>query len=101
MPKLKNSLNYSARTIRSRRTLNKYNNKTMNREYVFPLIVGVILGALVMIFWQFNARLNNISTGVVQLDKATVQNTKTVGNIVNFINKSTKGNTPTGSTSKK
>ncbi len=98
-----NNTKHSTRVISSRRTFNKYNNKTMNREYVFPLIVGVILGALVMIFWQFNARLANISAGVVQLDQATVRNTKTVGNIVNFINKSTKGNTPVsaGTTSKK
>ena len=93
--------NYSTRTISSRRTLNKTNYKFMNREYVFPLIVGVILGALVMIFWQFNARLVNISVGVGQLDKATVQNTKTIGSIVNFINKSNKGNAPSGTTTKK
>ena len=42
-----------------------------------------------MIFWQFNARLNNIGTGVVQLEQATAQNTKTVGDIVSFINQAT------------
>ncbi|MFA6995573.1 MAG: hypothetical protein WC249_04215 [Patescibacteria group bacterium] len=66
----------------------------MKREFVFPLVVGLILGALVMIFWQFNARLNNIAVGVTQLDQATAQNTKTVGDIVTFINNATQKNAP-------
>jgi len=61
----------------------------MKREFVFPLVVGVILGALVMIFWQFNIRLNNVASGVVQLEQATSQNTKTVSEIVTFINNAT------------
>lgn len=73
--------------INSQRTIN--NNTTMKREFVFPLVVGIILGGLIMIFWQFNARLNNIGTGVVQLEQATAQNTKTVGDIVSFINQAT------------
>jgi len=69
----------------------------MKREFVFPLVIGLILGALVMIFWQFNSRLNNINTGVTQLDQATAQNTKTVGDIVTFINNATqKAGAPAG-----
>jgi len=52
MPRpLNSNLSTSAGIISSRRSLNNYNNnKTMKREFVFPLIVGLILGALVMIF---------------------------------------------------
>lgn len=64
-------------------------NNIMKRELVFPLVVGVILGAFLMLFWQFNARLNNIAAGVSQLSQATSQNTQTVNDIVNFINNAT------------
>jgi len=70
----------------------------MKREFVFPLVVGIILGALVMIFWQFNARLSNIAAGVVQLETATSQNTKTVGDIVTFINNATGQKAPAATT---
>lgn len=86
---IKNNLKSSIENLGSRRELNK---NTMKREYVFPLIVGVILGGLVMIFWQFTARLNNITNLVAQLDQATAQNTKTVNDIVAFINQATAGN---------
>lgn len=58
----------------------------MKREFVFPLIVGVILGGLVMIFWQFNTRLNNAANAMAQIEAAVSQNTKTVSDIVTFIN---------------
>jgi hypothetical protein len=61
----------------------------MKREFVFPLIIGLILGALVMIFWQFNARLDSVNTAMAQLEQASAQNTKTVGQIVDFINSAT------------
>jgi predicted negative regulator of RcsB-dependent stress response len=64
----------------------------MRREIVFPLILGLILGALVMIFWQFNARLNNELAATAQLEQATAQNTKTVNDIVAFINQATGAN---------
>jgi hypothetical protein len=61
----------------------------MKREFVFPLLVGVIAGALLMILWQFNARLNNVAAGVVQLEQATAQNSKSVSDIITFINNAT------------
>lgn len=64
----------------------------MRREFVFPLIIGVILGVLVMIFWQFSARLSNASAALVQLQQATAQNTKTVTDVVAFINQATGAN---------
>jgi hypothetical protein len=65
---------------------------TMKREFVFPLVVGLILGGLLMMFWQFNARLNNASVALSQLEQATAQNTKTVTDIVAFINQATGAN---------
>lgn len=64
-------------------------NNIMKRELVFPLVVGVILGSFLMLFWQFNARLNNVAAGVSQLSQVTSQNTQTVNDIVNFINNAT------------
>lgn len=64
----------------------------MRRELVFPLIVGVILGALIMIFWQFTARLTNVQAGMVQLEQVTAQNTKTINDVVAFINQATGAN---------
>lgn len=66
-------------------------NNIMKREFVFPLVVGVILGGLLMLFWQFNARLNNVAAGVSQLGQVTSQNTQTVNDIVSFINNATGG----------
>lgn len=70
----------------------------MKRELVFPLIIGLILGALVMIFWQFNTRLNNVLAATSQLEQATAQNTKTVNDIVTFINQATGANKGAAST---
>ncbi len=64
----------------------------MKREYVFPLIIGLVLGALVMIFWQFSARLNNASMVLAQLEQATAQNTKTINDVIAFINQATGAN---------
>ena len=64
----------------------------MKREFVFPLIVGIIAGALVMIFLNFGARLNNATNALVQLQQATAQNTATVNDIVGFINQATGAN---------
>lgn len=90
MPRLiKNNIKSPVTNFSSYRT---NNNNTMKRELVFPLIVGLLLGALVMIFWQFNARLNNELNATAQLEAATAQNTKTVNDIVAFINQATGAN---------
>lgn len=68
----------------------------MKREYLLPLIVGLILGLLIMIFWQFTTRLNVQQNRVSQLEQVTGQNSKTLNSIVSFINQST-GKTKTGS----
>ncbi len=84
MPRLtKNNITSPAAAFAARRELN---NKTMKREFVFPLVVGLILGGLVMVFWQFNTRLNNAANAMAQIEAAVSQNTKAVSDIVTFIN---------------
>ncbi len=61
----------------------------MNKDLILPMIAGILLGAMIMIFWQFNSRLNNVRAALVQLDQVTVQNSNTVNEIVNFINQAT------------
>ena len=52
------------------------------------MIIGIIVGALLMMFWQFNVRLNSAINAMTQLQQATAQNTQTVNDVVNFINQS-------------
>jgi len=93
MPRLQqNNIKSSVANLNSYRANTNNNTNPMKREFVFPLIIGLILGALVMIFWQFSVRLNNEMTATTQLEQATAQNTKTVGDIVNFINQATGAN---------
>lgn len=70
------------------------NNKNMKRENLFPLIMGIILGVLVMLFWQFNMKLNDQRARLAQLEQATSVNSKTLGDIVNFINGATQKAAP-------
>jgi len=87
MPKLiNNNIKSSSRINNSRLALNK---KTMRREFIFPLIVGIVLGVMVMILWQFNGRLNNQRAAMAQLQQVTAQNSQTVNDIVAFINQAT------------
>ncbi len=84
MPRLtKSNVINSAAAFVSRPNIN---NNPMKREFIFPLVVGLILGGLVMIFWQFNVRLNNAANAMAQIEAAVNQNTKAVGDIVTFIN---------------
>lgn len=58
----------------------------MKKELIFPMIAGIVLGVLVMLFWQLNAKLNNSSARLAQLEQATSANTQAVTEIVSFIN---------------
>ena len=61
----------------------------MKKELVFPLIVGLVLGVLVMLFWQLNVKMNSGSDRLAQLEQATNANTQAVSEIVSFINQAT------------
>jgi len=65
------------------------NDNFMKKEIVFPLIVGLIFGILVMIFWQFVARLNVQNARLAQIEQLTTQTTQSVNDIIAFINQST------------
>ena len=71
------------------------NDNSMKKEIVFPLIVGLIFGLLIMIFWQFIARLNVQNTRLAQLEQLTTQNTQSVNDIIAFINQATAQGTGT------
>jgi len=68
----------------------------MKREFILPLVIGVIAGSLVMIFLNFGARLNNATNAIAQLQQATAQNSTTVNEIVSFINQATGATGATG-----
>lgn len=70
----------------------------MKKELIFPMIAGIILGVLVMLFWQLNAKLNSDSTRLAQLEQATNANTQAVSQIVSFINQATGQNGQAGQT---
>lgn len=72
-------------TVRSNYSY-RNNKNNMKKDFILPLIVGLILGAMIMIFWQFNSRLNNVRAALVQIDQVTAQNTETVNEVVNFLN---------------
>lgn len=61
----------------------------MKKELVFPLIAGLVLGVLIMLFWQLSVRMNNNSMRLAQLEQATTQNSQALGEVVNFINQAT------------
>lgn len=61
----------------------------MNKELVFPLIAGIVLGVLVMLFWQLGARMNNNSMRLAQLEQASAQNSQALGEVIGFINQAT------------
>ena len=82
MPSSKITKNNTVRSNYSYRN----NKKNMKKDFILPLIVGLILGAMIMIFWQFNSRLNNVRAALVQIDQVTAQNTETVNEVVNFLN---------------
>jgi hypothetical protein len=63
----------------------------MRRETIVPLIIGLLIGALFVTFFQFNSRLNNNALRLSQLEQATVSNTKNVNDVITFINNAQKG----------
>jgi hypothetical protein len=74
----------------------------MRRETIIPLVIGLLLGALFVIFFNFNSRLNNNAVIIGQLEQATASNTKNVTDVINVINQAQGGaqgtNTPAATT---
>lgn len=78
--------------------------KTMRRETIIPLVIGLLLGALFVVFFNFNSKLNNNAALLAQIEQATASNTKNVNDVINFINQAQGGangaasNTPAATT---
>lgn len=58
----------------------------MKKELIFPLIAGLIIGVLIMLFLQLNTRIINTGNRLAQLEQATVQNSQALTEVVSFIN---------------
>lgn len=87
--KLKN--NYKRPATRKTSVASDLNSNTMRRETIIPLIVGLIVGALFVLFFGLNTRLNNNAARIAQLEQATASNTKNVTDVITFINNAQKG----------
>lgn len=95
--------NYKRPTARKSSSASDLNSKTMRRETIIPLIVGLLVGALLVLFFGLNTRLNNNAARLSQLEQATASNTKNVNDVITFINNAQKGagaaaTTPTATT---
>jgi uncharacterized membrane protein YvbJ len=89
MLKLKN--NYKRPLRRKISSTGDLTSNPMRRETIIPLAIGLLIGALFVIFFQFNSRLNNNAAVISQLEQATASNTKNVADVINFINSASKG----------
>lgn len=68
----------------------------MKRESIFPVVIGIVAGVLIMIFWQFSVRLTNATSALAQLEQVSAQNTATINQVVSFINQATGANKTNG-----
>ncbi len=87
MPVKNNKSNIKTRRTYSSRSIKNNNiNNNMKKDFVLPLIAGLVLGALLMMFWQFNVRLNNTRASLAQIEQVTAQNSQSINEVINFIN---------------
>jgi hypothetical protein len=94
---LNNKLNNNKRVLGVKNSSSRnLNSNNMRRETIVPLVIGLLIGALFVVFFQFNSRLNNNAVRLTQLEQATAANTKNVTDVITFINNATKGATGTG-----
>ena len=82
MPVKNNSL--SIRT--PRRRSQTITNNTMKKESIINFIIGLLVGALFDVFFQFNTRLNNNSAVLSQLNQAVNTNTQNLNDVISFLN---------------
>jgi uncharacterized membrane protein YvbJ len=67
----------------------------MKKENIINFVIGLLVGALFVVFFQFNARLNNNSLVVSQLDQAVATNTQNLNDVISFLNSSAQQTTGT------
>jgi uncharacterized membrane protein YvbJ len=68
----------------------------MRRETIVPLITGLIIGILLVVFFDFNSRLNSNTVLLNQIEQASESNTKNINDVITFINGAQKGNSASG-----
>lgn len=86
MPRTITKSKYYKKSPRLASSSRQINNNTMKKEFVFPLIVGILFGAMIMMFWQFSTRLANQNARLAQLEQYATQNSQTINEVVSFIN---------------
>ncbi len=57
----------------------------MNKDQLFPLIFGLVLGILLMFFWNLGSSLNNQSMRISQLEQAANSNSQNIAEVVNYL----------------
>ncbi len=58
----------------------------MNKEQIYYLVFGLVLGILLMFFWNLGSSLNNQNARLSQLEQVAGVNSQTITEVVNFIN---------------
>jgi len=75
----------------------------MRREYIAPLVIGILVGVVVMFFVQFSVKLVDQRSRLAQIETAVANNSTTISEVVSFIQKSQnaggqEANTPAANT---
>jgi hypothetical protein len=63
----------------------------MRREYIAPLVVGILAGVVVMFFVQFGIKLTQQQSRLAQIEVAVANNGKAISEVVAFIQKAQGG----------
>nr|BFD24890.1 MAG: hypothetical protein JST_1810 [Candidatus Parcubacteria bacterium] len=63
-------------------------NNIMKKENIINFVIGLLVGAMFVVFFQFNARLNNNALIISQLDQAVAANTQNLNDVISFLNSS-------------
>ena len=71
-----------------RRRSQTVTNNIMKKENIINFVIGLLVGAMFVVFFQFNARLNNNSLIISQLDQAVATNTQNLNDVISFLNSS-------------
>ena len=59
----------------------------MKQENFLNLIAGLLLGVLLMLFWQLNSKINFTSARISQLEQVTTTTSASITEVVEFLNK--------------
>ena len=68
----------------------------MRREYIAPLVIGILVGVVVMFFVQFSAKMIDQRSRLAQIETAVANNSSTISEVVSFIQQSQNPSQGTG-----